>query len=353
MRFAVVLNGMMMNLLVRILAGLLLAAAGYVIVSLVLVVSDHPRAPDTDGEAIDFATAIAADYSGLPDLRAFSARDDTQLEYRRYGDPTSAQRIVVLIHGSGWHGMQFHEMAAFMSRDGENAVIVPDLRGHGRNPGRRGDVDHIGQLEEDLADLIDHVSASASGKPVILGGHSSGGGLVVRFAGGDYGGKADAFVLLAPFLKHDAPTTKPNSGGWAYPATRRIIGLVMLNTLGITALNHLPVIAFAMPQSVLNGPYGATVTTSYTYRLNTSFAPRPDYGADLAAMDRPLLLIAGEADEAFDAARYAGVISAHTDVGTYHVVSGTNHIGILTDQRVLATIDAWLGEAAQIVAPTT
>lgn len=332
----------MKTLIARTMTGLLVAAAAYVLIALALVASDRPNAPPTQGDAIDFADAVAADYSSLPGLTEFSARDGTRLGYRLYGDPSAAERIVVLVHGSGWHGMQFHAMAGFLSRQGGTAVVVPDLRGHGPAPLRRGDVDHIGQLEDDLADLIDHVSVSAPGKPVLLGGHSSGGGLVVRFAGGEHGDRADGFILLAPFLKYDAPTTKPNSGGWAHPATRRIIGLVMLNALGVTALNHLPVIAFAMPQAVLDGPYGATVTTAYSYRLNTSFAPRDDYGADLAAMDRPFLLIAGDADEAFDAARYEDVISAHTDSGAYHVVPCGSHIGILTDPQVFAIIDAWL-----------
>lgn len=225
----------MKALIVRTVTGLFVAAAAaYVLVALALVASDRPQAEAGEDGAIDFATAVAADYSDLPELTQFLARDGAGLSYRRYGDPATAERIVVLVHGSGWHGMQFHTLAGFLSKDGSNAVIVPDLRGHGVSPLRRGDVDHIGQLEEDLADLIDHVSASAPGLPVIVGGHSSGGGLVVRFAGGEHGSRADGFILLAPFLKHDAPTTRPNSGGWADAATRRIIGLVMLNAVGVT-----------------------------------------------------------------------------------------------------------------------
>lgn len=332
----------MKTLIAPVATGLLAAAAIYVFVALILIATDRPVARASEDRAIDFAPAIAADYSDLPDLIALPVRDGTRLSYRRYGDPALAERIIILVHGSGWHGMQFHAMASFMSRDGRNAVIVPDLRGHGASPLRRGDVDHIGQLEEDLADLIDHVAAAAPGAAIIVGGHSSGGGLVVRFAGGEHGDRADGFILLAPFLKHDAPTTRLNSGGWAHAATRRIIGLVMLNAVGVTALNHLPVIAFAMPQAVLDGPYGATVTTAYSYRLNTSFAPRADYGADLAAMDRPFLLIAGEDDEAFNAVLYEDVISAHTDAGIYHVIPDGDHIGILTDPQVFAIIDGWL-----------
>lgn len=331
----------MKRMFFNIAIGAVLSAALFVGIALVLILTDTPVAPFLDEDAIDFSAAIEGEYSGLPPLEPFSARDGAQLGYRLYGNPAEADQIVILVHGSGWHGMQFHALASHLAHDATRAIVIPDLRGHGSNPGRRGDVDHIGQFEDDLADLIDHISMSAQA-PVILGGHSSGGGLVVRFAGGAYGSKPDGFILFAPFLKHDAPTTRPNSGGWAHPAIRRIVGLSMLNMVGISALNHLPVIAFAMPRSVIEGPYGDTATTAYSYRLNTSFAPRSDYGRDLATIDRPLLVIAGNEDEAFYATQYEPTISAWTDTGTYHVLPDANHISVLSDNRTVSIMSEWL-----------
>ena len=46
---------------------------------------------------------------------------------------------------------------------------------------------------------------------LIMGGHSSGGGLAIRFAGSQYGQKANAYLLMSPFLKYNAPTTRLNS----------------------------------------------------------------------------------------------------------------------------------------------
>lgn len=338
-------------MLFKLLAAALITMAIYPAIALALIATDSPHVPESArAGGVDFAASIAADYSGMPPPSEYAARDGAALGYRLYGDPATAQRLIVLLHGSGWHGMQFHALARSLEQAGVGAIAVPDLRGHGPRPARRGDVDHIGQFEEDIADLVDHLKALAGPAPVVLGGHSSGGGLAVRFAGGTYGGKADAFVLIAPFLKYNAPTTKPNSGGWAYPATRRIVGLTMLNAVGVTALNHLPVIAFAMPQAVLDGPYGATATTRYSFRLNTSFAPRSDYRADLAAITRPLLVVAGDSDEAFDALRYEEVIAAETGTGTYRVLAGATHIGILTDLRLSDAVAGWITREVPAVA---
>lgn len=335
------------KVLTTILISLGISAVIYLGLAVTLTFSDAPKEQrPAEGSGISFSEAVGADYASLPETLHYEARDGSSLPYRLYEGDTD--RLIVLVHGSGWHGMQFHPMAQALAELGLGTVVVPDLRGHGADPERRGDLDYIGQFEDDLADLIEAVEgtnssggSSAFGE-VVLGGHSSGGGLVVRFAGGDHNAIVDRYVLMAPFLKYDAPTTKPNSGDWAYPATRRIIGLTMLNNIGITALNHLPVISFAMPADVLDGPLGSTATTEYSFRLNTAFAPRSNYERDLAALQKPFLLLAGSADESFNSEMYESVISAQTSAGTYEVLEGISHIGITTDPVAISAVAEWI-----------
>jgi pimeloyl-ACP methyl ester carboxylesterase len=218
-------------------------------------------------------------------------------------------------------------------------VIVPDLRGHGTAPGRRGDVDYIGQLEDDLADMIAAVAKPE--QPVIIAGHSSGGGLVVRFAGGEHGEMLDGAVLIAPYLHHTAPTMREDAGGWNEILLRRIIGLSILNTFQITAFNHLPIVQFNMPRAVLEGPLGDTATTAYSYRLNTSFAPRRAYLEDVASLP-PFVLIAGNADEAFISSEYAPTMGAVTDKGRFDMILGATHLNVVNDPRTQGIIEGFL-----------
>jgi alpha-beta hydrolase superfamily lysophospholipase len=331
------------SVLITILQFVAVSIIIYFAIALGLTLSQSPRfVPAENEEGFDFERMMGEDLSDLRPLQAFTARDGTALAYRVYDSAPPSDRVIILVHGSAWHGMQFHAMARWLSEHGLGTVILPDMRGHGFTPVRRGDVDHIGQMEEDVADLIDHVTHGMPKASVVLGGHSSGGGFVVRFAGGGYGSKADAFILLAPFLKHNAPTTRRDAGGWARPAIRRIIGLSMLNSAHVTALNGLPVIGFAMPRRVMEGRLGHTATTLYSYRLNASFAPRPDYGKDLAAIDRPLLVVAGTKDEAFRAELYEPEISKYTATGTYRVLPGVTHIGVVNDPAAFEAIRAWM-----------
>ncbi len=302
-----------------------------------LVASDWPKrdfAPE--GETLVFHRTDMGTTSVA--LETWTGSEGSELMLRRYPAENNDAPLMLMLHGSGMHSGQFERLAATLSENGIADVLVPDLRGHGPSPERRGDVDYVGQLEDDLAALI---KAEASpDQDVILLGHSSGGGLVVRFAGGPNGGLMDRAILLAPYLRHDAPTTRPKAGGWAHPLLRRYIGLEILNGFGVTAFNGLNVVQFNLPDEVLTEASGP-ITTSYSYRLNTSYHPRADLGSDVSRLPETLL-IAGSEDEAFVADQYQPLMEAFTARGTYHVLAGLQHMNIVDALRTAELISAWL-----------
>ncbi|WP_211250491.1 alpha/beta hydrolase [Sulfitobacter donghicola] len=322
-----------MNILLRIL----ISVAITLVVAVILVFTQGPKPMDGEG-GLDFTNQLNSNVQEPAPLQALPMRDGYPLQVRTYGGADDVP-LLVLVHGSGWHGLQFDMLAKGLQ--GKADVIVPDLRGHGAAPGRRGDIDYIGQFEDDLADMIKAVAKPD--QKIIMAGHSSGGGLVVRFAGGEHGGMLDGAVLLAPFLKHNAPTTRTDSGGWARVLMRRIIGLSILNTFQIKAFNNLPIIQFNMPKAVLEGPLGDTATVAYSYRLNQSYAPRSKYLEDVAALP-PFVLLAGGADEAFFAQEYAPTMGAVTDKGQYEIMTGANHLDIVNDSRTLAVFERFLDD---------
>ena len=319
---------MMPGLISKAMIGLGLLAA----LPFGLIASQWPTGVKPSEQGLDFSALSKR--PAMPEAESVLMRDNYPLQVRSYRNAEGP--LIVMLHGSGWNGLQYAGLAPQMV----GHVLVPDLRGHGAKPGRRGDVEYIGQLEDDLADLI--AAKVQSGQEVVLLGHSSGGGLVVRFAGGRHGKMLDCAVLLAPFLKHNAPTTRRNSGGWARPLTRRIIGLSMLNGVGVTGLNHLTAIEFNMPKSVLEGPLGDLATTSYSYRLNTSYAPRNDYLKDIRSLP-DFLVVAGEKDEAFVANGYEPLMSGVNGRGLYHSVPDVGHLGIVDAAETSKAVKEFLG----------
>jgi alpha-beta hydrolase superfamily lysophospholipase len=244
--------------------------------------------------------------------------------------------VIILLHGSGWHGRYFLPLAESISAEDLAQVYTPDLRGHGLTPERRGDVDYIGQLEDDLADLIAIIRKDNPNAMLIVGGHSSGGGLAIRFGGSRYGKQADAYILLSPFLKYNAPTIRANSGGWAQAHFWRIAGLTMLNNVGIHWFDYLDAIEFMMPEEARDG----TETLSYSHRLNTAYAPR-NYKKDLRTITQPLLVIAGTADEAFIADQFEPVISQYTAVQV-KLLPNLSHMGVIVSPEVPPVVKEWL-----------
>ena len=86
------------------------------------------------------------------------------------------------------------------------------------------------------------------------------------------------------------------------------------------------------------------LTTAYSHRLNSSFAPRSKYGRDLTAMTQPFLLVAGLDDEAFIAGQYEPTISQYTASGRYELLADTGHIDLLTSPVLAPMIGNWLNE---------
>jgi non-heme chloroperoxidase len=315
------------------IGAIIISTAAYFGVAVALIYLGKPRKPPPrqKGPAFD---ELYGEYEGLPELEQFTGRDGAVLSYRYY--PAPSDRVLILLHGSGWHSRYFLPLARFISDAGLAQVYTPDLRGHGKSPKIRGDVDYIGQLEEDLAIFIAGIQKENPAETVILGGHSSGGGLAVRFSGSPYRHLVDAYLLLSPFLKYNAPTMRPSSGGWARPYTGRIIGLTLLNNLGIRWFNHLPVIDFNMPQEARDG----TETLTYSYRLNTAYAPR-NYRKDLTRIFQPLLVVVGKADEAFLPDAFEAAISPFVKAQVT-LLENVTHMGVVVGPEVRPVIAKWL-----------
>ena len=295
---------------------------------------------NTDSIAFDAVSNQPQTTSTEPPLTMITIENGSYIQYRHFPAASDTAPLAIIVHGSGWHGGSYLTIGAALAEKVGFEVLVPDLRGHGPNPERRGDVDYIGQFEDDLAALINAHGGEA--RNVVMVGHSSGGGLTIRFAGGTHGSLLDRAVLIAPYLHHSAPTFRETAGGWAHPLVRRIIGLSMLNAVGITAFNDMTVIQFNYPETVLDSPQGHTATQAYTYRLNASFNPRENYLADISRLPE-FLLIAGADDDAFFADQYETTMAAVSDMGTYEILPKTNHIGILNDKQALELIVAYAG----------
>jgi alpha-beta hydrolase superfamily lysophospholipase len=273
------------------------------------------------------------DFSALPMIERFQARDGTALGFRHYpaGHPATG-RIAIVIHGSsGSSGGTIHALSAALAAHGVETWAM-DMRGHGAS-GTRGDIGYLGQLEDDLADFVATVRKTAPTAPLTLIGHSSGGGFALRVAGSPIQGLFARTVLLAPYLGYNAPTNRPNSGGWASADIPRILGLMALRAVGINCCEALPVLAFAVPPNSEK-----SLVPAYSDRLMRNFATHRDYRTDLAAATKPLTIISGADDELMLADKYAEAVRSITPPVNVKLIAGINHMGIVSNPAAISVI---------------
>jgi non-heme chloroperoxidase len=266
----------------------------------------------------------------------YEARDGQALPLRVYS-ADGAKRALILLHGIAVNGDYFHEMASYLAQRGTARVYVPDLRAHGHGSEPVADVDYIGQLEDDVADLVAHVRRDMPEARVFIGGHSAGGGLTLRIAASSMDG-VDGYLLLAPALDRDAPTHRERAGGLVDVRLPRLVTLSVLDRVGIRALHGLEVLRVNWPERY----HGDHLTLRYTLRYTRSYLPS-DHAAAFSAVEAPLLLVAGDADAIFRGDRYAGVVEAYAPHGDVVTTPGLGHFeGLLSNPEMFEVYADWL-----------
>ncbi len=318
------------------LAGLLFALA------LVMILWSDPtfaKPPDVSPEALA-AADISFEQPYTVETRRFRMRDGTMLASQYLKSRAAGPRTtVVLVHGVLASSFQLNRDSGLLREATGADVVAIDLRGHGASGGPPGDVNYIGQYEDDLADVIREIRARQPDGKIILAGHSMGGGIALRYAQRPGVPPVDGYLLFAPYLGWSSPTTRKEANPDAASGSEflkvhlsRILGLKLLNAVGITAFNGLRTELFNLPPEV--------PLRSYSYRAMENGAPE-DYRAALKAVHAPLLVIVGSRDEAFIADHYVGVIGRYSQ-GKLLIVPDATHNGVLHDGRALAAVRAWI-----------
>ena len=307
----------------------LLSAAGVAALLLTALVAAPLTRPPPLASVSE--TARAVDRSTMPGIDRFQARDGTGLAYRHY--PARGQatgQIAVVVHGSSGSSIAVHALSKALADRGVE-TWAPDIRGHGAS-GTRGDIAYLGQLEDDLADFVAVVRRAAPTAPLTLLGHSAGGGFALRVAASPIHNLFERTVLLAPYLGYDAPTNRPNSGGWASADIPRILALQALRKIGVNCCEALPTLAFAVPPNSEK-----ILAPTYSDRLMRNFATR-GYRLDLAAATKPLTIISGADDELMLADKYAEAAHAVAPSVDVKLIDGVNHMGIVSNPAAVSII---------------
>lgn len=271
-----------------------------------------------------------------PEILTLTATDGTPLAFRVFA-PARPRMVLVLCPGGGAHGgAGYALLAGPLAEHHGIAVVVPDLRGHGRSGGTRGDLPHAEALAWDLDDLLAWVRQHWAGLPLVLGGHSSGAGLVLNYASRADHASVQGYLFLAPQLGFRARTDRPHLDE---PFAKVNLAPFLIHAFsgGVWA-GHRTGVKLGYPQEIL-GADPLLVNTYSVFMANAVTPTAPE--RQLASLDRPLGLFIGDQDELFDPARVTALGKlARRPGSTSEVVLGARHLSILS--LVSTRVAAWM-----------
>jgi len=253
--------------------------------------------------------------------------------------------VLVVVHGYGEHGGRYRYLVDAMVPLG-CAVHVCDLRGHGRSPGRRGNIERFSDYVDDAGLFVDAVAAEQPGTPLFLLGHSLGGLIATSCAEARPDGLA-GLILSSPFLRLRLPVSGAKRAAakvLSRVAPARDIG----NSIPAEELSHEPHVVAA---------YASDPLIHHVATARWAAEVLAAQGAALWAAGRlrlPLLVMYAGADTIADPAAsrelFAAASSADKTLrcydGYYHELF--NEVG---RAAVFADLAAWLAARAQTGRP--
>lgn len=256
-------------------------------------------------------------------------------------NPDDVRSILVFIHGTAAQSRLYLPLADTL-RKNNIATVLFDLRGHGLSGGERGDTPSIDALVRDVRITLDSIRNAYPGKKIILGGHSLGAGLSLKFV--EFFGSRkklytppDAMILMSGgfLMSKDCDSSETNrlaeyQNGRSFAKIDAMdvalyfpAGYFGIHPKSIEVLlpNEDSVVARAVKQGVF--------TTKYSLQFflaSFPFEPRLTY----RKLKFPVLLVAGKQDELM---RTCDAIYSYEKLQVPNkelfLVSEANHINII------------------------
>jgi Lysophospholipase len=282
---------------------------------------------------IDYSALESVDMSAAPELRE-TPGEASKPEFRIYEADGPTETLLILYHNASLDSRALQPLAQGIADAGAAQVVTPDIRGHGPNPIRRGDLDYKYQTGEDLVRLIQlrtFLRNLIDAKPfstVIVGGHGAGGAIATRLGWGAQASLADAYLFLAPHLGRDVSTTRPAFGGWQQYDLLIYVLANLFSQFDLDQFSASEAVTLDMPESARYGDE----TLSYTYRLIASLLPPSK--RSITEIPFPTLTVVGSEDDAVVPEAYRSLL-ADDDNATFEMLDGLNHLDLMADPAVL------------------
>ena len=265
------------------------------------------------------------------------AEDGTALFVRHWLPEAAPRAVVCLTHGLGEHGGRYDHVAKALTAAGV-AVLVLDLRGHGRSEGKRGHIASYDLALDDVGLLLEQADQDYPKAPRFLYGHSLGGNIVLNY-----------ILRRRPPILGAVATSPLLEVGFAPPAWKLTIGRLAyalvpslcmgneVNAAGLTAERE--VVSAYVADPLVHDRVSARLAIDMLEAGRWALG----HAAELAT---PLLLMAGDDDTIVSPRASAAFARAAGPLCTFRSWPGLKH-ELHNEARwleVMAVIVSWLDE---------
>jgi acylglycerol lipase len=271
------------------------------------------------------------------------ASDGIDLAYYTKDPQSKPLASLIFLHGGGAYSEAGYQHLAYgLSKKYNTAVYLLDLRGHGNSGGPRGDAPSVEQVWNDLTLMIATVRKNNPGIPLYLGGHSSGGGLILNYLTWDKKEVVDGYFFISPQFGYKSETARPDSKisfakvrTWVFVLSAISGGRLMGNTTAVY-FNYPGAVLAALPLML------KSITRNMAVSI-TPDHPQEQFGK----IDKRFGLFVGAKDDLFvpeKVIRYAGYASSVIQAQSVKkIIENENHLSILltADDLIGKTIMDW------------
>ncbi len=268
--------------------------------------------------------------------------DNTKINYYRFTPKKPALAKLIFIHGGGAHSkLGYFKFAKELRDSFAIETILVDLRGHGMSEGKRGDSPDVSSIYKDINVLL-YKEKSKNNLPVYLGGHSSGGGLIVNYNSWKKKEKVDGYIFVSPELGYKSDTEKGNR----VPFAKVKVWKFVVN--GITQglmMQHSDVVFFNYPEKTLQ--QNPLILTEITVNMSKALTPdKPK--KQFEQITEPIAMFVGDQDEMLDARkviRYTNLPLIKNKKSVSKIIANQKHLSILNGigTEIGNTILKWKG----------
>lgn len=108
--------------------------------------------------------------------------------------------LICVVHGMGEHGARHINLANHFTAQGYSVLAI-DHRGHGKSEGQRGHSPNFEALLSDIDQMLAYAQQLFPNVPIVLYGHSMGGGVVLNYGISRKNPPIKGIVASAPWLR--------------------------------------------------------------------------------------------------------------------------------------------------------